>query len=750
MMKFLRQFSISSKMVVMSSFLILTTIFMVYYGSVNIIKTANINEETYSFKVAPLGSLNNALTASMEISIYLRDMAVAAGNGKIDEVESIRSKLDSSYESLNEELNVYKNILDQNAKTENELRSDLDIVLLKIKQYPPIIEQVYKFGVASDMDSADAYVIKHGIPVSDEIQSILEEMYEDNITTGATIASDNVNLALASGRFLIIIGILAVVFCVLFVAFITLSITAPIKKLTLIAKDISKGNLNVNFEQSAKDELGTLSESFGIIQKTMLSLTDELAYMSEQHNIYGEIDIKADENNYEGSFKKAVHFINDMVEGHINTNKMAMACVVNIVNGDFEAPMSQLPGKKAFVNEAIESMRKSIKVINQEVSDLANALIEGNLNYKIDITNYKGDWSKLMEEFNTVLNVVSVPITQISSALYELSKGNLSVEVKGEFKGDFAIIKNSFNTAASSFLSNVNEINNVLEQMARGDLTQSIDSEYLGDFASIKTSINSINISLNETIRDISSASNQVNEGANQISSSAMVMAEGATKQTVSIQTLNASLERISALTQNNEENAENAKNQSVESVLNVKKCSTNMDSMLISMSEIKESSANISKIIKVIEDIAFQTNLLALNAAVEAARAGAHGKGFAVVAEEVRNLANRSQNAAKETTTLIEDSISKVNNGTNIANITANTLVTIVENTLDVSKIINNIADSSKNQSKEIIQTTSDVLEISNVVQSNSATSEESAAAAQELSSQSELLKQKIGFFAV
>ncbi len=300
----------------------------------------------------------------------------------------------------------------------------------------------------------------------------------------------------------------------------------------------------------------------------------------------------------------------------------------------------------------------------------------------------------------------------------------------------------------NGYVDYINEITEVLDTMAQGDMRIALRNDYTGEFSAIKKSLLGISSSLNMTLSNIAISSEQVNMGAEQVSNGAQALSQGATEQASTIEELSASIAEVSDEVGKNAANVSQATNYVGQAVSGVETSNKYMQQMLMSMNEINRSSSEISKIIKVIDDIAFQTNILALNAAVEAARAGYAGKGFAVVAEEVRNLASKSADAAKQTTALIESSINAVSGGLRIAEDTAKSLEDVSKKSLLAKDIIFEIDSASSAQAISIKQITQGLEQISAVIQSNSATAEESAAASQELSSQSNMLNAEINKF--
>lgn len=344
---------------------------------------------------------------------------------------------------------------------------------------------------------------------------------------------------------------------------------------------------------------------------------------------------------------------------------------------------------------------------------------------------------------------ISSPILLCTNRLVSLAEGDLNSEIPSvKTKDETGRLAAATESIVVTQRSIINDINSVLGAMADGDLTEETNAEFPGDLGQIKVALIRIIDSFNSTLSQINRASNQVASGSDQVSGGAQALSQGATEQASAIEELSATIDDISQQIKQTSENARQVGLLSAEAGNGVYESNEHMSQMMLAMNEIADASNEISKIIKTIDDIAFQTNILALNAAVEAARAGEAGKGFAVVADEVRNLAGKSAEAAKNTTALIEGAINAVEKGTKIADSTAKSLNMVVEKSVDTVEKIQNIATASENQAAAVVQVTQGIDQISVVVQTNSATAQQSAAASEELSGQAQMLKELIGSF--
>ncbi len=336
-------------------------------------------------------------------------------------------------------------------------------------------------------------------------------------------------------------------------------------------------------------------------------------------------------------------------------------------------------------------------------------------------------------------NAIAKKIVNVAEAADELSKGHVEISLQADSKDELGQLADSFNR----MIQNIQTQAQVATAIAIGDL--SVSHIPYSERDTMGNALVNILQEMNSVFGEITKAISQVNAGASQVSDAAQELSQGATEQASAIEQLAATINEISSEVSQNAKNASAVRQLADKASEEVANGNDHMKQMTNAMDDISQSSAEISKIIKVIDDIAFQTNILALNAAVEAARAGEAGKGFAVVADEVRNLASKSADAARNTTVLIESSIDKVNEGSKIVQSTAKSLVEIVESVEKVSELIDEIDQSSARQADSLEQITQGVEQISAVVQTNSATSEQSAAASEELSGQANVLESMI-----
>jgi len=421
----------------------------------------------------------------------------------------------------------------------------------------------------------------------------------------------------------------------------------------------------------------------------MLTIADRLAL--------GDINVSLSNHT-----KDEIGMLSRSFAALIENIRMQALAAEKIAAGDMQAEV-RIRSENDLLNLNLNHMLNSIKALIGEAVRLRGAIKNGQLNIRADVTAFSGGWREIPAGINDILDAVTEPLQESLQVLQEMAQGNLQIGMQGDYQGDLSKIKTAINNTIHAF---------------------------------------------NELLGEINLASEQVASGAEQVSQSSQSLSQASTEQASAVEEITATMGDISRQTRQNALDANKASELAISAKENAIQGNREMQELQRAMADINDSSSNISKIIKVIDEIAFQTNILALNAAVEAARAGQHGKGFAVVAEEVRNLAARSADAAKETTAMIEGSIKKVELGTQIANDTAQALNRIVEGVSIAADLVGNIAAASNEQATAIAQINQGIAGVAEVTQMNTATAQESAAASQELASQAELLQNQVSRF--
>ncbi len=347
-----------------------------------------------------------------------------------------------------------------------------------------------------------------------------------------------------------------------------------------------------------------------------------------------------------------------------------------------------------------------------------------------------------------VMGMIVNPIQVITESSKGMAQGKLDFQIDIKNKDEVGDLAASLNASVRNLKLYISDITKILEQMAEGNLAAKSEVEYMGDFVQIQKAIEIISREQSNIMQQIYSSASQVDMGANQVATGAQNLAQGSTEQASEVDDLERMIEQITEQIDGNAKSAAMTTEEADKMADQLSECNKQMQEMAEAMDQISACSGEIQHIIKTIDDIASQTNILALNAAVEAARAGSAGKGFAVVADEVRSLSAKSANAVKDTTELIEKILRMVDTGAQLTGVTRESLRSVVGGAESVTNNIKVISDASKGQETAINRIREGIHQISTVVQSNSATSEESAAASEQLAGQAQVLKSLIGRF--
>ena len=469
------------------------------------------------------------------------------------------------------------------------------------------------------------------------------------------------------------------------------------------------------------------------VKKYVNEITTELEYV---YNINKDPEIARELENFGNNISKWINIGNEILTA-INNKDMAKANKL-ILN---DCP------------EVLDVIIEQVSLIGDKISTNVQDDIQGTTRYIgivmiIIIVIIIIGLILITKVVQAIIESISNPVEEIKAAALEMAKGNYDLEIEYTSEDEIGVLADCMREMILFTKDNINNITEVLNKFAEGNFDVDIEGDYIGEFIAIKESLEKIVDSINNTFYDIKIVTEQVKDGSEQVASTAQVISEGAINQAGIIQELIASIGEINEKVKVSTEQANSTNVLTIELGNQIELNNEKMNEMVTAMNKIEESSRNIKSIINTIYSISEQTNLLALNAAIEAARAGESGKGFAVVADEIRKLAEESSVAVKNTEILIEDSISNVNNGKNIADEASEALNAVVGKAKEAVELIGTIAKLTEQGAMSISEVYEGIDQIAEVVESNTAISEESAAASEELSSQSESLQNMIDKF--
>jgi len=482
------------------------------------------------------------------------------------------------------------------------------------------------------------------------------------------------------------------------------AVVGPLTVAAAYVDRIAQGDLPPAISETYHGDFAALKDNLNRCRDRLTGLVDDMRQMAEAHQA-GEIDATIPAERYEGAYRTVAAGINAMVAGHLDVIRQAMACVDQFGRGNFDAPLEQFPGKKRAINDTIEQVRENLKNVEAAASRLAESARRGDLNDRVDQSQYAGAWQQIIRGMNGTLE---------------------------------------------GFLRPMRDIAQTLRGMAQKDFSHRIAAEYPGLYGELGQDVNRVVDALRDAIQQIAESAAQFAEGARVVAETSQTVAQGAQTQAASVEEMSAAIEQLTHSVESVQKSAQQADVVAREANQLAADGGKAVQKSTESMQLIRTSSQQISEIIRVIAEIARQTNLLALNAAIEAARAGEHGMGFAVVADEVRKLAERSNEAAREISQLILESTGRVAEGAQLSEETGRSLKQIIQAAEATAAKIADIASATVEQATTAQEVARAIQDVARVSENAAAGSEAMASSSEQLGAQSTMLRDLVAQFQV
>ncbi|MDT7835393.1 methyl-accepting chemotaxis protein [Aquabacterium sp. OR-4] len=551
-----------------------------------------------------------------------------------------------------------------------------------------------------------------------------------------------------------------------------------VKKLAMgVVAEFGRGNFDAPMPQ-LPGKKAFINDVIETVRGNLKGLITEMTHMSAEH-ARGDIDVVIDPQRFDGDFRTMACGVNDMVAAHIAVKKLAMGVIAEFGRGNFDAPLEKLPGKKAFINDTIETVRGNLKGLIAEMNHMAVEHDRGEIDVVVNAQRFQGDFSTMAQGINDMV-AAHIGVKKLAmGVIAEFGRGNFDApleklpgkkvfinntieQVRSNLRaliddttmlsqaavagkldtradasrhgGGFRRIIEGINGTLDAIVAPVQDLQAVLQRMEGGDISLGMTNEYQGAFADLKAVLNATLARLSSTLADVNAAALALTSAAGQVSSTSQSLSQGASEQAASVEETTASLQEMASSVKQNADNANVTDGMATKAA---REAGEGGEAVARTVEAMKSIATKVS----IIDDIAYQTNLLALNAAIEAARAGEHGKGFAVVAAEVRKLAERSQVAAQEIGQLAGSSV-------RLAEQAGDVLTRMVPTIGKTSELVQEISAASGEQSGSIGQITNAMGHLNSATQQNASASEELSATAEELSGQAAQLQEMMAFF--